>query len=108
MKGVSEGLAIGTTVGVVIGVLLAVGILLCLRYRRSQEQIRSSSSRRASMVPIRTNGVNASTMLSSSTTGQESPRGLEDRADSLRLEGPGRNSMISASGIPKYAYKYVS
>jgi hypothetical protein len=108
MKGVSEGLIIGTTAGVVIGVLLAVGILLCLRYRRSRAQIRNSSSRRASMVRIRTNGVNASTMPSSSTTGQESPRGLQDRADSLWPEGPARNSMISASGIPKYAYKYVS
>lgn len=108
MKGVSEGLIIGITVGVVIGVLLALGILLCLRYRRSQTQIRSSSSRRASTVPFRTNGVNTCAMLSNSTTGQESPRELEDRASSLWIEGPGRKSMISASGIPKYAYKYVS
>ncbi|WVZ95139.1 hypothetical protein U9M48_040940 [Paspalum notatum var. saurae] len=105
MKGVSEGLIIGITIGVVIGVLLAVGILLCLRYRRSQAQIRSSSSRRASTVPIRTNGVNACAMLSNSTTGQESPRELEERGSSLWIEGPGRKSMISASGIPKYAYK---
>lgn len=108
MKGVSEGLIIGITVGVVIGVLLALGTLLCLRYRRSQTQIRSSSSRRASTVPIRTNGVNTCAMLSNSTTGQESPRELEDRVSSLWIEGPGRKSMISASGIPKYAYKYVS
>ncbi|KAG8046456.1 hypothetical protein GUJ93_ZPchr0008g13329 [Zizania palustris] len=105
MKGVSEGLIIGITVGVVIGVLLAVGILLCMRYRRSQAQIRSSSSRRASTLPIRTNGVNACVMLSDSTTGQESPREVEDRGASLWLEGPGRKSVISASGIPKYAYK---
>ena len=107
MKGVSEGLIIGITVGVVIGVLLAVGTLLCFRYRRSRAQIRSSSSRRASTVPIRTNGVNASAMLSNSTTGQESPRELEDHGSSLWIEGPGRKNMISASGIPKYAYKYV-
>ncbi|CAL4996518.1 unnamed protein product [Urochloa decumbens] len=105
MKGVSEGLIIGITVGVVIGVLLAVGILLCFRYRRSRAQIRSSSSRRASTVPIRTNGVNACAMLSNSTTGQESPRELDDRASALWIEGPGRKSMISASGIPKYLYK---
>ncbi|KAL6659489.1 hypothetical protein ACP70R_003529 [Stipagrostis hirtigluma subsp. patula] len=105
MKGVSEGLIIGITVGVVIGVLLAVGILLCMRYRRSLAQIRSSSSRRASTVPIRTNGVNACTMLSNSTTGQDSPREFEDRGTSMWLEGPGKKSMISASGIPKYAYK---
>lgn len=105
MKGVSEGLIIGITVGVVIGVLLAVGILLCLRYRRSQAQIRSSSSRRASTIPIRANGVNACTILSNSTTGQESPREVEDRGASMWLEGPGRKSVISASGIPKYAYK---
>jgi len=105
MKGVSEGLIIEITVGVVIGVLLAVGTLLCFRYRFSRAQIRSSSSRRASTVPIRTNGVNASAMLSNSTTGQESPRELEDHGSSLWIEGPGRKNMTSASGIPKYAYK---
>jgi hypothetical protein len=110
MKGVSEGLIIGTTVGVVIGVLLALGTLLCLRRRRSQTQIRSSSSRRASTVPIRTNGVNACAMLSNSTTGQESPtpRELQERGSSLWIHGPGRKSMVSASGVPRYAYKYVS
>ena len=107
MNGVSEGLIIGTTVGVVIGVLLAVGILLCMRYRRSQAQIRSSSSRRSSTIPIRANGVNTCAELSNSTTGQESPREFEDRGPSLWIEGPGRKSLISASGIPKYAYKYV-
>lgn len=107
MKGVSEGLIIGTTVGVVIGVLLALGTLLCLRRRRSQTQIRSSSSRRASTVPIRTNGVNACAMLSNSTTGQESPtpRELQERGSSLWIHGPGRKSMVSASGVPRYAYK---
>ncbi|KQJ95001.1 calcium/calmodulin-regulated receptor-like kinase 1 [Brachypodium distachyon] len=105
MNGVSEGLIIGTTVGVVIGVLLAVGILLCMRYRCSKAQIRSSSSRRSSMIPIRTNGVNTCTVLSNSTTGQDSPREFEDRGVSLWIEGPGRKSLISASGIPKYAYK---
>lgn len=108
MNGVSEGLIIGTTVGVVIGMLLAVGILLCMRYRRSQAQIRSSSSRRSSTVPIRANGVNTCAELSNSTTGQESPREFEDHGPSLWIEGPGRKSLISASGIPKYAYKYVS
>uniref|UniRef100_A0A804RCS2 Protein kinase domain-containing protein n=1 Tax=Zea mays TaxID=4577 RepID=A0A804RCS2_MAIZE len=95
MKGVSEGLIIGTTVGVVIGVLLALGTLLCLRRRRrSQTQIRSSSSRRASTVPIRTNGVNACAMLSNSTTGQESPtpRELEERGSSLWIQGPGQGA----------------
>ncbi|KAE8805940.1 putative LRR receptor-like serine/threonine-protein kinase [Hordeum vulgare] len=105
MNGVSEGLIIGTTVGVVIGVLLAVGILLCMRYRRSQAQIRSSSSRRSSTIPMRANGVNTCAELSNSTTGQESPREFEDRGPSLWIEGPGRKSLISASGIPKYAYK---
>ncbi|KAG8086751.1 hypothetical protein GUJ93_ZPchr0010g8350 [Zizania palustris] len=54
---------------------------------------------------IRTNGVNDCAMLSNSTTGQESPREVEDHGTSLWLEGPGRKSVISASGIPKYAYK---
>lgn len=105
MKGVSWGLIVGVTVGVVIGILLATVGLFCNRLRRRHPQIGNSSSRRASTVPIRTNGVDTCTALSDSTTGQESPRIPEERGISLWIEGPKRKGVISVSGIPKYAYK---
>lgn len=105
MKGVSWGLIIGVTVGVVIGVLLATAALFCLRFRKRRAQIGSSSSRRASSIPIRTNGVDTCTILSDSTTGQESPKASEANGESLWLEGPKRKNAVSVSGIPKYSYK---
>ncbi|KAJ6805226.1 calcium/calmodulin-regulated receptor-like kinase 1 [Iris pallida] len=104
MKGVSWGLIIGVTVGVVIGVLLATVALFCVRFRKKRAQIGSSSSRRASTIPIRANGADTCTVLSDSTTGQESPRATEANG-SLWLEGPKRKTVVSVSGIPKYCYK---
>lgn len=105
MKGVSWGLIIGVTIGVVIGVLLAGAALLCIRYRKRRAQIGSSSSRRASTIPIRANGVDTCTELSDSTAGQESPNFAEEKGMSLWLEGPKRKNLVSVSGIPKYYYR---
>lgn len=105
MKGVSWGLIIGVTVGVVIGVLLATAALFCFRFRKRGAQIGSSSSRRASTIPIRMNGVDTCTILSDSTTGQESPKGSEANGGSLWLEGTKRMNVVSVSGILKYSYK---
>lgn len=104
MKGVSWGLIIGITIGVVIGVLIATSTLFCVRYRKKR-QIGSSSSRRTSTIPIRTNGVDACTILSDSTNGQESPKASESNEGSLRFEGNKRKNVVSVSGIPKYLYK---
>lgn len=104
MKGVSWGLIIGVTVGVVIGILLAAAALFCNWLRKQGPQIGNSSSRRASTVPIRTNGVDASSILSDSTTGQESP-GAEENSISLWIEGSRGERVISVSGIPKYSLK---
>lgn len=108
MKGVSWGLIVGITIGVVIGVLLATGALFCIRYRKRRSQIGSSSSRRASTVPIRANGVDVCTILSDSTIGQESPKLPETNGASLWVDGPKRKNVISASGVLKYSYKYCT
>ncbi|XP_010931864.1 calcium/calmodulin-regulated receptor-like kinase 1 isoform X4 [Elaeis guineensis] len=105
MKGVSWGLIIGVTIGVVIGVLLAAAALLCIRFRKRRAQIGSSSSRRASTIPIRANGVDTCTELSDSTAGQESPKFAEEKGTSSWLEGPKRKNLVSVSGILKYCYK---
>nr|BAV91470.1 protein kinase superfamily protein [Freesia alba] len=105
MKGVSWGLIIGVTVGVVIGLLLASAAVFCIKFRNRRAKIRSSSSRRASTIPIRANGVDACTILSDSTTGQESPKVAEVNEGPLWLEGPKMKAVVSVSGIPKYSYK---
>ncbi|KAF9588281.1 hypothetical protein IFM89_008698 [Coptis chinensis] len=104
MKGVSQGLIIGISIGVIIGVLLAISALFCIRYRRKHSQIGNSSSRRASTIPIRTNGFDSVTILSDSTTGQESPKTVDGKNGmAIWLEGAKRKSVVS--GIPKYPYK---
>ncbi|KAL5731024.1 non-specific serine/threonine protein kinase [Ranunculus cassubicifolius] len=104
MKGVSQGLIIGLTIGVVLGVFLAISALFCIRYRRKRSQIGNSSSRRAATIPIRTNGFDSCTILSDSTTGQESPKAIDgNNGMSLWRERSKRKNVVS--GIPKYPYK---
>ncbi|KAF3777536.1 Calcium/calmodulin-regulated receptor-like kinase 1 [Nymphaea thermarum] len=105
MRGISQGLIIGITIGVVIGLSLAVFALLCVRYRRRRAQISSSSSRRNTTIPIRINGVDASTILSDSTIAQDSPKHSDANVMSFWFDGPKRKSLTSMSGIPKYSYR---
>lgn len=107
MKGVSRGLIIGISIGVIIGAVLAIAALFCIRFRKKHAQIGSSSSRRAATIPIRANGADCCTILSDSTTGQESPKRSDVNGMSMWLDGTKRRSVVSASGIPKYPYKYV-
>lgn len=109
MKGVpSWVLILGVTIGVVIGVLLAIGALLCIRFRKKRAKIRISSSRRASTIPMRTNAIDAGSVLSDSTMGHESPRHSDPETDAPALwtAGTKRRDLVSVSGVPKYSYKY--
>ena len=108
MKGESTGLIIGISIGVVIGVILAISAILCVRYHRRRSQIGNSSSRRAATIPIRINGADSCTILSDSTLGPESPVKSNNRsAMSFWFDGFKRNTVVQASGIPEYPYKYV-
>lgn len=107
MKELSSGLIIGTSIGLVIGVLLAVLGVFCFRVHKKRSLIGSSSSRRSATIPIRANGVDACTVLSDSSVATESPRRTVDSGISLWLGGLRRPSVLSASGILEYSYKYV-
>lgn len=108
MKGESSGLIVGISIGVVIGVLLAILSLFCIRYHRKRSQIGNSSSRRAATIPIRANGADASTMLSDSTLGPDSPVKSVRNGLSFWLDGFRKSNVVSASGILEYSYKYAS
>ncbi|GLT72521.1 hypothetical protein SLA2020_444480 [Shorea laevis] len=105
MRGESSGLIIGISIGVVIGVLLAIVALLCIRYHRKRSQIGNSSSRRAAALPIRTNGVDASTILSDSTIGPDSPVKAGQNGMTVWLDGFKRSNVVSVSGLPEYSYR---
>ncbi|GLT77486.1 hypothetical protein SLA2020_490630 [Shorea laevis] len=105
MGGESSGLIIGISIGVVIGVLLAIVAFLCLRYHRKRSQIGNSSSRRSAALPIRTNGVDACSILSDSTIGPDSPVKAGRNGMTVSLDGFKRSNVVSVSGIPEYSYK---
>lgn len=105
MKDLSSGLIIGISIGVVIGVILAIAALFCFRYHRKRSQIGNSSSRRAATIPIRANGADSCTILSDSTIGADSPRTSGRNGISFWVEGFKKSNVVSASGIPEYAYK---
>ncbi|XP_061348545.1 calcium/calmodulin-regulated receptor-like kinase 1 [Gastrolobium bilobum] len=105
MKEESTGLIIGVSIGVVIGVVLAIFALFCHRLHRNRSQIGNSSSRRAATIPIRTNGADSCTILSDSTLGPESPVKSGRNDMSFWHDGSRKSNMVSASGLPEYAYK---
>lgn len=107
MKEESSGLIIGISIGVVIGVVLAVVSFFCFRYHRKRSQIVNSSSRRATTIPIHANGADSCTIMSDSSLGTESPRSSTQNGMSLWLGRIKKASVVSASGILEYSYKYV-
>ncbi|KAG6474368.1 hypothetical protein ZIOFF_068299 [Zingiber officinale] len=74
---------------------------------KKRAQIRITSSRRASTVPMLANGVDASSIQSDSTMDQESPKhnDFEEDGPSLWTEGTKRKHLVSVSRVPKYSYK---
>ena len=109
MKGESWGLIIGISIGVVIGVLLAIFALFCIRYHRKRSQIGTSSSRRATNVPIHANGADSCTVLSDSSVGTASSKTSVQYGASLwrGFGGLKKGNVVSASGVLEYSYRYV-
>ncbi|CAN1789571.1 Calcium/calmodulin-regulated receptor-like kinase 1 [Linum perenne] len=96
MKEESSGLIIGISIGVVIGVFLAILAFFGFRYHRKRSQIGNSSSRRAATIPIRGNGGDASTIMSDSTIGPDSPMKSAPSGMSFWLEAFKRTNAASA------------
>lgn len=107
MKAKSSGLIIGISIGVVIGVVLAIIGLLCFRLHRRRSQIGNSSSRRASTVPMRANGVDSCTVLSDSSIDTESARSSINNVTSFWFGGSKKSHVVAASGILEYPYRDI-
>ncbi|KAL9236364.1 hypothetical protein vseg_011044 [Gypsophila vaccaria] len=103
----SSGLVLGLSIGVVIGIGLAILTFYCYRYRMKGASVDNNNSRRASTTPIRTRGVDTSTILSDSTTGADSPRHVGNNGNGMSswFDGFRKSNVVSASGIPEYSYR---
>jgi hypothetical protein len=98
MKGILLGLIFGITIGWIVGaVFVLYSVFFC-----SKNQIEKRNS------PITSRGVDSTTAFSDSNVGQESPRTSEWSSLPQWLEGLKRKNVVSACGIPKCSYKYVT
>lgn len=102
------GISVGVAAGILITSLVFVGI--CWYKRRAHLQ-RSVNDRSSSTLPMRTNGLNTSIDLSASLSSSVNMNG-----SGLPSPKPQRSwwnnhnnkdHFVSASGIPRYPYKYV-
>ena len=109
----SKGLIIGISVGVTIGLVIGGCILICyyrVRVRKRPKQIQESSSDwRGMQLPIRVNGLDATSVLSDVTIGANSPPQEKENNGTFRAWFGGgektSNSILSHSGLPNFPYK---
>jgi hypothetical protein len=108
----STGLVIGISIGITIGLVIGGSILIC--YYRSQkkpeQQIQEPHSDWQGMeLPIRVNGLDASSVLSDVTIGTDSPpRGKTKNSTFKSWFANGEknsNAILSHSGLPSFPYK---
>lgn len=106
MKEASRELIMGMLMGVLISLMLALVAFICIKCRCRYLLLLEDNPRRASTIPIRTNGVDA-VILSDSTVGQESPVVPHANCTSVWLDGTCKKNPASLlPGIPKYTYRY--
>ncbi|RZR99308.1 hypothetical protein BHM03_00028824 [Ensete ventricosum] len=106
MKEASRELITGMLMGVLISLMLALVAFICIKWRCRYLLLLEDNPRRASTIPIRTNGVDASVILSDSTVGQESPVVPQANCTSVWLDGTCKKNPASLlPGIPKYTYR---
>ena len=108
----STGLIIGISIGITIGLVIGGCILICYykAHKRPKQQIQAPSSDWQGMeLPIRVNGLDASSVLSDITIGTDSPpRGKAKNGTFKSWFGGGEknsNTILSHSGLPNFPYK---
>lgn len=99
---------IGVSAGVAVGILLASLVFFCVRwYKRRAHLRRCANERSLATLPIRTNGFGTSIDLSASICAKE-PENVAKISQQSWWSHPSKDRFASASGILRYAYKYVT
>lgn len=102
---------IGITVGLAAGIILASLVFFGIRWYKKRAHLRRCANDRcASNLPIRRNGfdtsIDSSASLSSSVTKNGSDQPVQKPQHSW-WNNHSKDRVVSASGIPRYPYKYV-
>lgn len=104
---------IGVCVGVAVGILLASLGFFGIRWYRRRANLRKCANDHdigISTLPIRQNGVDTSSMLSESFPNSVTVKISTYPAKTSPLSKwnkNGKDQLASASGLPRYSYKYV-
>lgn len=104
---------IGITAGLAIGILIASLVFCGIKWYKKHSHLRRCANERCSTaLPIRTNGLDASIDSSASVSNSIAIPGSEFPAKDSHLfwwsHRHDKDQLASASGIPRYSYKYVS
>lgn len=107
----SDLVVIGICVGLALGILIATLVFFGLRWYKRRAHLRQSSNERSVAThPIRVNGlgtsIDYSASLSNSIAVKESECPQKNSQGSW-WSNQSKDRFVSASGIPRYAYKYV-
>ena len=104
----SIGVIIGICIGISIGLVVGGCILIWYRVQKRKKQIQCSHDQRGMSLPIRVNGLGASSMLSDITIDADSPpHGKESNAFKswFTVRQGEKNSILSHSGLPNFPYR---
>eukprot|EP00252_Welwitschia_mirabilis_P012464 TRINITY_DN2753_c0_g1_i1.p1 TRINITY_DN2753_c0_g1~~TRINITY_DN2753_c0_g1_i1.p1 ORF type:complete len:425 (-),score=89.32 TRINITY_DN2753_c0_g1_i1:91-1365(-) len=95
---------IGFTVGLTAGIALVVFVILCFRCHRKRSKLQDSNTtqRSSASLPIRTNGLDASAVLSDNF---EAARPSNPNHHSPWWKSRAKSVVPSSSGISRYSYK---
>ncbi|PKI69870.1 calcium/calmodulin-regulated receptor-like kinase 2 [Punica granatum] len=108
-------IVIGLSVGLALGLLIAVLIYFVIRWHKKHAHLRRCSNERSlTVLPIRMNGIDASTDFSASITNSVANLGNEKESQqkknsvfSFWSSNHNKDWLTSASGIPRYPYKDI-
>lgn len=108
----TNSVVIGVSVGLAAGILLSLCILITVRcYLRRSLKKKNSEERIASTLPIRINDILASMDSSVSMASVSEPSHAMPPSAKRGIPRPKKvahsDIFASASGIPRYSYKYV-
>lgn len=104
---------IGICVGVAVGILIASLVFFGICWYKRRAHLRRCANDRsssASSLPIRTNGLDASSDSSASLSVSvtiNGPEYLAQKPQHSWWNNHSKDRLASASGIPRYSYKYV-
>lgn len=102
---------IGISVGLALGILIATAVFFGVKWYKKRSRLRQSTSDRSlPTIPIRANGIDASTDSSASLSKSMDINGSDCLTKNSQISWwsqPSKDRLASASGVLRYSYKDI-